>query len=142
MAPTQADSEGIDCNEVRLVGRLAASPRVVVLPSGQQLVTWRLIVRRPEAPKEARRPVVDTIDCQAWAPQVRRQAASWRPDDMLELGGSLHRRFWRAPHGLSSRYEVEVIHARRLGGRRPKPAAGAAARSATVLAEVDVLTDA
>lgn len=142
VAPTHTDRFGIDgnavdCNEVRLVGRLAAPPRTVELPSGQELVTWRLIVRRPEVPKQPRRPTVDTIDCQGWTPQVRRQAALWQQDDMLELHGSLHRRFWRAPQGLSSRYEVEVTRTRRLGGRRTRPAAGPAERSPTVLGVVD-----
>jgi single-strand DNA-binding protein len=30
------------------------------------------------------------------------------PGQVVEVTGSLHRRFWRSPAGLASRYEVDV----------------------------------
>lgn len=110
-------------NEVLLVGRLAASPELRELPSGTPLVTFRLIVDRPPvaaaraAPPPPARPTVDTLDCASYASVVHRSCASWSPGDVLEVTGALRRRFWRAPTGAASRYEVEVSKARRLRRR-------------------------
>lgn len=104
-------------NEVTLVGRLAAESESRTLPSGDELVTWRLIVERPSAPRRLRAPTVDTLDCVAWRADVRRRAASWKPGDILAISGSLRRRFWRSGGGPASRCEVEVRTARRLPRR-------------------------
>lgn len=106
-------------NEVILVGRLAAPAQPRVLPSGDELVTFRLVVSRPKG--AARRvarphaPSVDTIDCVAWRADVRHRVAGWDPDDTVEIVGSLRRRFWRGTSGLGSRSEVEATRARRIG---------------------------
>lgn len=105
-------------NEVLLVGRLAGAPAERELPSGDALVTFRVVVDRPPA----RRPVagtkvvtVDALECVVRTAGLRKTAASWQAGDVLEVTGSLHRRFWRAPSGgPASRYEVEVLKARRL----------------------------
>jgi single-strand DNA-binding protein len=104
-------------NEVRLVGRLSGEPMSRVLPSGDEITTWRLVVERAgsRATADDRRvPTVDTIDCVAHRSNVRRSADRWPLDAMLEVNGALRRRFWRGPHGAASRYEVEVIQARKL----------------------------
>lgn len=103
-------------NEVLLVGRLAAEPLVRELPSGDQLVTFRLVVERPPGARApGRRPVsVDTIDCVARSAALRRAAVGWCAGDVLELQGALRRRFFRTPAGAGSRYEVDVAKARRL----------------------------
>lgn len=107
-------------NEVLLVGRLAAAAELRELPSGTPLVTFRLIVDRSVArarvapqPLPAR-PTIDTLDCAAYTPGVHRSSAGWSPGDVLEVTGALRRRFWRAPTGAASRYEVEVGKVRRL----------------------------
>jgi single-strand DNA-binding protein len=105
-------------NEVLLVGRLAAAAEQRELPSGDGLTTWRLVVDRPPShrrlPDGARPPTVDALECVAWAAGVQRSAARWQAGDVVQVEGSLRRRFWRAPSGASSRYEVEVTRARRL----------------------------
>lgn len=111
------------CNEVRLVGRLAAPPESRSLPSGDELVLWRLVVpRAARAPDRPRSPTVDTIACQAWLPSIRRRAVQWRPGEIIELHGALRRRFWQSPNGPASQYEVEVSKARvlRRAGRSAK----------------------
>lgn len=100
------------CNEVLLRGRLAAAAESRELPSGDLLVTFRVIVDRARADGERLR--VDTIDCTAWTARVQRSAVAWQPGDRVEVGGSLRRRFRRAAEGATSRVEVEVRRARRL----------------------------
>ena len=102
-------------NEVMLVGRLSAEPEERVLPSGDALVTWRLVVRRPPGGRRTGPgTAVDTIDCASFRADVRRQAGRWSIDDVLEVHGSLRRRFGRSGTGPSSRTEVEVASAKRV----------------------------
>lgn len=105
-------------NEVVLAGRLGAPAQSRVLPSGDELVTFRLIVSRPPQTRRERgsqAPSVDTIDCVAWRADVRRRVAGWEKDDTVEVTGSLRRRFWRGAQGPESRSEVEATRARRIG---------------------------
>lgn len=104
-----------DENSVRLRGRLAADPTVRTLPSGDELCSFRITVARP--PGERVR--VDTIDCATLRSRVRRTLEGSAPGDRLEVSGRLRRRFWRAPGGLSSRYEVLVEAARVTSRQRP-----------------------
>jgi len=107
-------------NEVLLVGRLSAAPAERELPSGDVLLSWRVVVDRPAEPGGAtersgdRRTAVDALECVAKAAGVRRVAASWQVGDVVQVEGALRRRFWRGPGGLASRHEVEVRAARRL----------------------------
>jgi single-strand DNA-binding protein len=96
-------------NEVVVAGRLAAAALAKRLPSGDEIVTWRLIVDR--ASKDRRK--VDVVDCTAFGARVRRQALGWEVDDVIAVTGSLRRRFWRGAGGLQSRCEVEVATASR-----------------------------
>jgi single-strand DNA-binding protein len=109
-------TEVTSCNEVRLVGRLAAPAQERTLPSGEVLALWRVVVDRPATPvPEGVRPqTVDTLECVARKTALRRTAAGWSAGDVVEVEGALRRRFWRAPSGVASRYEVEVRRARRV----------------------------
>ncbi len=100
-------------NEVRLVGRLSGEPVVRVLPSGDELTVWRLVVDREADKSGPRSPGVDTIDCVAHRPNVQRIAARWSAGDTLEVQGALRRRFWRGAGGTASRCEVEVSVAKK-----------------------------
>lgn len=109
-------------NEVVLVGRVSGAPEERELPSGDALVTWRVVVDRP-APRRApppgvRPPTVDTFDCVAWTAPVRRAARGLCDGDVVAVEGALRRRFWRAGPAATSRTEVEVGALRRLS-RRP-----------------------
>jgi single-strand DNA-binding protein len=93
-------------NEVRLVGRISQAPEQRVLPSGDVLWTFRVVVPRPAS---SGRSTVDAIECAAWSSRVRRSVASWQPDDVVEVTGAVRRRFFRtAGGGAASRVEVEV----------------------------------
>jgi single-strand DNA-binding protein len=99
-------------NEVFLTGRLSVPPEARELPSGDEVVSWRLVVDRPAG---AERTGMDVVDCVTFAPRVRRAALKWDPGATLEVHGCLRRRFWRSATGTASRCEVEVSRAVRLG---------------------------
>jgi single-strand DNA-binding protein len=109
-----APASALHRNEVLLCGRLAAPVEHRELPSGDLLALFRLVVERPPRRRKAddRAPSVDTFDCVAWRARVRRSAGGWRPGDVLEVNGTLRRRFWRSPAGPASRCEIEVVTAR------------------------------
>ncbi|GAA4405311.1 hypothetical protein GCM10023168_18890 [Fodinibacter luteus] len=109
-------------NSVRLVGRVTARGEPRELPSGDVVVTLRVVVPRSgrrRSPGEAgargdpRRATVDTIDVACWSAACRRAAARCGVDDHVEVEGSLRRRFFRAGASVASRYEVEASRLRR-----------------------------
>jgi single-strand DNA-binding protein len=111
----------VHANQVRLVGRLAVQPVHRELPSGDPLVSFRLVVERDPSTVRAARaggssrsPTVDTLECSAWRRDVQRTLARTGPGDVLEVQGALRRRFWRTGAGAASRSEVEVVRVRRL----------------------------
>lgn len=123
-ARTDAADLAAPRNEVVLVGRVPALAEQRELPSGDVLVTWRVVVGRPPGrrpPEGVRATTVDTIDCVAWTASTRRAAAALAVDDVVEVSGALRRRFWRAGGGAASRCEVEVATVRRLSRRPPRP---------------------
>ncbi len=103
-------------NEVTVCGRLAAAALPKVLPSGDEIVIWRLVVDRADQ-AGARR--VDLVDCTTFGARVRRQALGWQEGDLIEVSGALRRRFWRGAGGLQSRCEVEVATASKRAAPRP-----------------------
>ncbi|WP_114201674.1 single-stranded DNA-binding protein [Janibacter anophelis] len=100
---THERSEDIDeVNSVELTGRVSGEPETRELPSGDELVTLRVVVRRGEGQP------VDTIDCACWSAGARRAASRLEDGARVRVEGSLRRRFFRSPGGSASRYEVEV----------------------------------
>lgn len=108
-APTKRMESGQAANEVRLVGRLSAAPEERVLPSGDVVWVFRVVVPRPDGGGRAR---VDALECAAWSPRARRAVTSWRDGDVVEVEGAVRRRFFRTGAGAASRVEVEVSRAR------------------------------
>jgi single-strand DNA-binding protein len=116
-AETDRDPVTVEhCNEVHLVGRLAAEPVRRELPSGDVLMQFRVVVDRGPRLRTAgkRTPTVDTLDCTAWRKDVQRSLGSYVAGDVVEVTGALRRRFWRSPGGPASRSEVEATRLRRL----------------------------
>lgn len=131
-------------NEVTLVGRVPAEPVERELPSGDVMVTFRVVVTRPGGPRTGTaragaggdgvsgstpaRIGVDTIDCAAWTARTRKSAQRVAGGDTVEVKGALRRRFWRSAAGPASRTEVEVASLRvldRAGRVRPLRAGAA-----------------
>ena len=100
-----------EVNDVTLVGRLSQAADERVLPSGDRMWTFRVIVGRQGV--AATRAAVDALDCVVWAKRPARSVAAWRSGDLVEVHGSLRRRFFApAGGGRVSRCEVEVSSAR------------------------------
>jgi single-strand DNA-binding protein len=76
-----------------------------------------VIVGRP--PSSASRVTVDALDCVVWSKRPARSVATWQAGDLVEVKGSLRRRFFSpAGGGRVSRCEIEVASGRliRRGG--------------------------
>jgi single-strand DNA-binding protein len=100
-------------NEVRLLGRLAADPRLRELPSGDTVWNLRVVVERRVLPgKDKPRQRVDSLECAVWAGRLKKQVEKWEAGDVVEVDGALRRRFFRAGGATASRVEVELT-----GGR-------------------------
>ena len=115
-AVAEEPSVGADraINEVRLVGRVGAEPQERVLPSGESLWTFRITVARPPAKgaKRDSRQRSDSLDCAVWSGRPRRTVATWAKGDLVEVTGSIRKRFFQAAGATASRVEVEVTRAR------------------------------
>lgn len=116
MTETAASSEIAHLNAVELVGRVSAAPEERDLPSGDPLVTLRVVVDRPPRSGETRRHV-DVIDVACWGSRVRRSASALQTGDLVRVEGALRRRFYLAGGARSSRYEVEAARLVRQGRR-------------------------
>lgn len=99
-------------NEVYLVGRVSSAPSEKILPSGDKVVEFRVVIAREFS--RGRKREVDTLDIATWSAKARRSALGLRIDMWIEIDGAVRRRFWQAPHGLASRWQVEASEVRRL----------------------------
>jgi single-strand DNA-binding protein len=104
------EDEEIDysLNDVLLRGRVSQAATTKELPSGDKVVEFRLIVTRDV------REGVDTLDIAAWSAKARKIALSLSQDEWIEVSGSVHRRFWQAPSGVASRWQIEADEILRL----------------------------
>lgn len=109
---SSVELEYIPCNEVLLIGRVSAAAVAKELPSGDKVVEFRVIVDR--AASRGKKREVDTLDIAAWSASARKSALALKPDTWVEVQGSVRRRFWQAPHGLASRWQVEACEITRL----------------------------
>ncbi|MEO7269197.1 MAG: single-stranded DNA-binding protein [Knoellia sp.] len=110
MASKTADATETSVNTVELSGRVSGEPELRELPSGDELVTLRLVVARPSGGP------VDTIDLACWSTSARRSAGRVTDGELVHVTGALRRRFFRTPGGAASRYEVEVAKLSRRRG--------------------------
>lgn len=100
-------------NEVFLRGRLADGAELRTLPSGDELCVFRVTVARPPGDRAR----VDSIDCATSNARARRSLLAAEAGQVVEVRGSLRRRFWRGAAGLASRYEVQVASAKLIRRR-------------------------
>ena len=102
----------IDRNDVVLRGRVSAPAELRTLPSGDNLLTFRLIVRRPVPQVRGRS--VDVLTCITYDRALQRRMAAWQPGDVVEVEGALQRRFWRTGSGTASVCEVNCRRGRKV----------------------------
>lgn len=96
---------GIDfepVNSVELRGRVSSDPTEHELPSGDVVLEFRLVVPRTD------RSGVDTLDLAVWKAALRRRARNLSAGNVIEVRGTLRRRFWQGATGVVSRSQVEV----------------------------------
>ena len=100
-------------NEVRLTGRLAADPVLRELAGGESAWKLTVVVDRP-APrgKEKPRQRADWLECAVRAGRLSTQVKGWSSDDVVQVTGSLQRRFFRVAGATVSRVEVELTQGR------------------------------
>ena len=82
-------------NEVRLIGRLSVAAEEKELPSGDQLTAFRVVVNRPRDKRRGSRVQMDALECHSWVARVQRAAMTWKVGDVIEVNGSLRRRFFK-----------------------------------------------
>jgi single-strand DNA-binding protein len=99
-------------NEVFLVGRVTSLAVEKLLPSGDRVVEFRVVIGREKS--RGSKKEVDSLDIAAWSSRTRKAALSLKIDTWVEIKGSVRRRFWRAPTGLASRWQVEASEVVRL----------------------------
>jgi len=100
--------EDFSLNDLVLRGRVSREAIEKELPSGDKVVEFRLIVTREKTTG------VDTLDIGAWSSKTRRTALTLKAEEWVEVSGSIHRRFWSAPTGLASRWQVEAVEISRI----------------------------
>ncbi len=98
----------MDTNTVTLVGRVSAAAESRTLPSGDELVSFRLVVDRSPAALRRSRQKVDTFECTVWPARLRRRALRLEPGQVVRVSGELRRRFSRAGGGPASWVSVDV----------------------------------
>jgi single-strand DNA-binding protein len=100
---------GEQVNEVRIRGRVSGEPRHRRLPSGDEVVSIRVVVPRPEGARgsgSGKRVSVDTIECVAWTRRPQAVMNRLSTDEHVLVTGALRRRFWRAGGTVASMVEV------------------------------------
>ena len=95
-------------NSVQLVGHVSGKPIERQLPSGDHLVSFRVVVPRSAAARRRPRQSVDTVECSAWSAQVRRSAVRLAVGDPVTVSGELRRTFRRSRAGVRSWVTVDV----------------------------------
>ena len=107
--PDVVDDQVETINEVRLTGRLAADPVLRELPSGDSVWNLRVVVDRPPPTGNQKpRQRVDSLECAVWSGRLKKQVKGWQEGDVVQVAGSLRRRFFRAGGATASRVEVEL----------------------------------
>ncbi|MCX6435774.1 MAG: single-stranded DNA-binding protein [Actinobacteria bacterium] len=99
---TKKEVEDYSQNEVNMRGRVSGTSIEKVLPSGDKVVEFRIIIARAD------RSGVDTLDVGAWNARSRRTALTLKEQEWIEITGSVHRRFWQGSTGVASRWQVEA----------------------------------
>jgi single-strand DNA-binding protein len=95
-------------NSVRLVGHVSGTPVQRQLPSGDQLVSFRVVVPRSPAARRRTRQSVDTVECSAWSARARRAAVRLEDGEAVVVSGELRRSFRRNGSGVTSWVTVDV----------------------------------
>ncbi len=114
--PDVRTAQEASVNAVRLSGRVSAAPEARMLPSGDEVVSFRLIVPRSPAARRRSKQRVDTIECSAWTARLRRAVRRLEAGDAVTVTGELRRRFTRGAGGPMSWVNVDLDTCERTAG--------------------------
>lgn len=109
-----ADGESGEQSSVTVVGRLGSRVEERVLPSGDVVSVFTVVVERPARARRPGGPAVDSIPCQSFRSSVSRRLAALQAGDLVRVEGHLRRRFWRTSAGLGSALEVDAVSLARV----------------------------
>jgi len=114
-------------NVAILCGKVIRAPETRVLPSGDQVVEFRVSVPRASGNRgRTSSGVVDWFNCAAWSATSRRIVERWQIGDIVEITGSLRTRHYVVAGAGRTAFSVEVRNARRVrSAPRTKPVDGA-----------------
>ncbi len=101
-------------NHVAVVGRISQPAELRVLPSGDELATFRIIVARPAASLKRSKQKVDTFECVVWSARLRKSVSRLESGESVEVTGQLRRRFTRAQGSPASFVSIEVEAIRKV----------------------------
>ena len=87
-----------------------------MLPSGDEVVSFRLIVPRSPAARRRSKQRVDTIECSAWTARLRRSVSRLEAGEAVTVTGELRRRFTRGGGGPMSWVNVDLDTCERTAG--------------------------
>jgi single-strand DNA-binding protein len=79
-----------------------------MLPSGDEVVSFRLVVPRSASARRRSKQHVDTIECSAWTARLRRSVRRLEAGDAVTVTGELRRRFTRGASGPTSWVNVDL----------------------------------
>ncbi len=108
MSPREVEA----VNSVRIVGRVGAPGVEKILPSGDAVVEFRVVVDRAKPRSEKRE--VDVLEIAVWSSRLRKRALGLHEGEVVEVVGELRRRFWKGATGVASRWQVEASELSRL----------------------------
>jgi single-strand DNA-binding protein len=104
-------------NSVYVVGRLSSEGEELILPSGDVLLRFRVVIPRPLKMRQAAtKTTVDTLDCYVMGAALRKRVEKFEVGQVVELEGAIRRRFWKAGASVASRVEIEVLSIKKMSG--------------------------
>lgn len=113
-AAADLTADDLGFNEATVIGRVTGAPESRTLPSGDIVVSFRVVVPRTPRRGQPKRSSVDTLECEAWTSAARTSASRWEVGDIVMVSGAVRRRFFRAATGPGSRVSIEMARGRRL----------------------------
>lgn len=94
-------------SNVELMGRLGRVVEQKILPSGDHITTFSVIIDR-KVNEQVGRTTCDTIPCKTSRVALAAKVVRMEPGTEVIAQGVLRRRFWRGSTGLGSALEVDI----------------------------------
>jgi single-strand DNA-binding protein len=116
--PDDATEDAGHINVIRLVGRVADEPLRGRRGRGRPGLYFSLLVRRDPEGKGLE---YDHLICVALDRAVERIVWGWGTGALVEVYGSIRRRYWTPADGAPNRCEIDVLAGRELAAPAERP---------------------